>query len=144
MIHPMLAVIALIGFGVLPAAAQDLGEFRLRGLEAVLSWVEQASASGCRLCTASLTMGVNRATAVGSWTSLQFGTDGSGGCQPLVSTQVTAGVNLALGRGSQVGQSIEVRSPRGLRATNTVARSVDYAADSRRTATQRFLAQTGR
>ena len=144
MMRPMLAAAALLGLGVLPAAAQDLGGVRLRGPEAVLNRVEQASASGCRLSTTSVTVGVNRATAAGSRASQQLGTDGSGGCRPLVSTQVTAGVNLALGRGSQADQSIEARSPRGLLATNTVARGVNYAAGSRSAATQRILAQTGR
>ena len=142
MMRPMLAAFALIGLSVLPAAAQDLGGVRLRGPEAVLNRVEQAS--GCRLSTTSVTVGINRATSAGSRASQQLGTDGSGGCRPLVSTQVTAGVNLALGRGSQADQSIEARSPRGLLATNTVARGVNYAAGNRSAATQRILAQTGR
>ena len=144
MMRPMLAAAALLGLGALPAAAQDLGGVRLRGPEAVLSRVEQASASGCRLSATSVTVGVNRATAAGARASQQLGTDGSGGCRPLVSTQVTAGVNLALGRGSQAEQSIETRAPRGLLATNTVARGVNYAAGTRSAATQRIIAQAGR
>ena len=142
MMRPMLAAAVLLL--ALPAAAQDFGGVRLRSPAAVLDRVEQASASGCRLSATSVTVGVNRATAAGSRASQQLGTDGSGGCRPLVSTQVTAGVNLALGRGSQAGQSIEARAPQGLLATTNVARGVNYAAGPRSAATQRILAQTGR
>jgi hypothetical protein len=144
MMRPMLAAAALLALGTLPVAAQDLGGVRLRGPEAVLQRVEQASASGCRLSATSVTVGVNRATAPGSRASQQLGTDGSGGCRPLVSTQVTAGVNLALGRGSQADQSIVARAPSGLLATTTVARGVNLAAGARSTATQGILGRTGR
>ena len=141
MMRPMLAAAVLLL--ALPAAAQDFGGVRLRSPEAVLNRVEQVSASGCRLSTTSVTVGVNRAIGTGSRAGQRLGTDGSGGCRPLVSTQVTAGVNLALGRGSQADQSIDARAPRGLLATTNVAHGVNYAAGTRSAATQRILAQTG-
>ena len=65
------------------------------------------------------------------------------GCRPLVSTQVAAGFNLALGRGSQAGQTIDAQGPRGALATNTFSRGFNAAVGARSTATQRILNQVG-
>ncbi len=127
-----------------PASAQDLGGVRLRGPAATLDRIESFDRSSCRLSQTSVTVGVNRAIGSGSAARQQLATDGSGGCRPLVSTQVTAGVNLALGSRSQAEQSIETRGPRGVLATNTLARGVNIAAGSRSAAGQRILAQIGR
>jgi len=127
----------------LPAAAQDLGGVRLRGPATVLDRVESVGQSGCRLSATNVTVGVNRAIGAGSQARQQLGTDGSGGCRPLVSTQVTAGVNLALGSRSSAEQSIEASGPRGLLATTNLARGVNFAAGSRSQASQRILSRTG-
>ena len=62
---------------------------------------------GCPLSSTSVTVGVNKAFATGSSANQQLGTlagpTGSGGCRPLVSTQVAAGVNLGLGSGPRPG-----------------------------------------
>ena len=127
----------------LPAAAQEFGGVRLRGPAAVLDRVESVGQSGCRLSSTSVTVGVNRALAAGSQARQQLGTDGAGGCRPLVSTQVTAGVNLALGPRSVAEQSIEAAGPRGLLATTNLARGVNLAAGPRSVAGQRILSRTG-
>ena len=74
----------------------------------------------------------------------QLATKGGDRCRPLVSTQATVGVNLALGSRSRAEQSIETGGPRGLLATTTLARGVNVAAGARSQASQRILAQTGR
>jgi hypothetical protein len=127
----------------LPASAQDFGGVRLRGPASVLDRVESVGQSGCRLSSTNVTVGVNRALAAGSQARQQLGTDGSGGCRPLVSTQVTAGVNLALGPRSVTDQSIEASGPRGLLATTNLARGVNFAAGNRSSAGQRILSRTG-
>ena len=86
----------------------------------------------------SVTVGVNRAFAPGSTARQQLATDGSGGCRPLVSNQITAGVNLALGSRSVAEQSIESRQPRGILASNDVTRGVNIAAGARGAAIQRL------
>ena len=144
MMRPMLVAAALACCAALPATAQEFGGVRLRGPASVLDRIDSVDRSGCRLSQTSVTIGVNRALAAGSQARQQLGTDGSGGCRPLVSTQVTAGVNLALGRRSTAEQSIDARAPSGLLATTNVARGVNIAAGARSTAGQRIFAQTGR
>jgi hypothetical protein len=144
MMRPTLAAAALLLCAALPAAAQDLGGVRPRGQATMLDRIESFDRGNCRLSQTSVTFGVNRALAAGSTARQQLQTDTSGGCRPLVSTQVTAGVNLALGSRSQAEQSVETRAPRGLLATNTLARGVNVAAGSRSAAGQRLLTQTGR
>ena len=128
----------------LPAAAQELGGLRPRGPAGVLDRIEAVGESGCRLSQTSVTVGVNKALGRGSEARQRLGTDGSGGCRPLVSTSVTAGVNLALGPRSRAEQSIEARAPRGLLATNGLVRGTNIAAGPRSAADQRILGQTGR
>ena len=144
MMRPMLVAAVLACCAALPATAQEFGGVRLRGPASVLDRIDSVDRSGCRLSQTNVTIGVNRALAAGSQARQQLGTDGSGGCRPLVSTQVTAGVNLALGRRSTADQSIDARAPSGLLATTNVARGVNIAAGARSTAGQRIFAQTGR
>ena len=144
MMRPMLVAAVLACCAALPATAQEFGGVRLRGPASVLDRIDRVDRSGCRLSQTNVTIGVNRALAAGSQARQQLGTDGSGGCRPLVSTQVTAGVNLALGRRSTADQSIDARAPSGLLATTNVARGVNIAAGARSTAGQRIFAQTGR
>ena len=144
MTRSILAAAALALCAALPAAAQDRGGVRLRGPEAVLERVESLGQGGCRLSQTSVTLGVNRALGAGSQARQQLGTDGSGGCRPLVATQVTAGVNLALGPRSAAQQSVEASGPRGLLATTNLARGVNIAAGPRSAAAQRVVAQAGR
>lgn len=144
MLRPMIAAAALTLCAALPATAQEYGGVRLRGPASVLDRIESVDRTGCRLSQTSVTFGVNRAFGAGSQARQQLGTDGSGGCRPLVSTQVTAGVNLALGPRSRAEQSVESFAPRGLLATTNVARGVNVAAGARSAAGQRILSQTGR
>lgn len=140
-----LALAALAAFASWPVAAQERGGLRPRDPTAVLDQID--ANRGCPLSNTSVTVGVNRSLASGSSAQQQLatlGAAGPGGCRPLVSTQVAAGVNLALGRGSSAGQSIDVQGPRGVLATNTYTRGVNYAAGARSTATQRILNQVGR
>lgn len=138
------AALALCAAAAFPAAAQDFGGVRPRGPAAVLDRIEAVGESGCRLSRTSVTVGVNRAFGRGSQARQQLGTDGSGGCRPLVSTQVVAGVNLALGPRSRAEQSIEAQAPRGLLATNSLVRGTNIAAGARSAAGQRLFGQTGR
>ena len=143
MTRSTLAAVVLTLCAALPVAAQEFGGVRLRGPASVLDRVESVGQSGCRLSATNVTVGVNRALGAGSQARQQLGTDGSGGCRPLVSTQVTAGVNLALGSRSSAEQSIEASGPRGLLATTNLARGVNFAAGSRSQASQRILSRTG-
>jgi hypothetical protein len=139
-----LALAALAAIASWPVAAQERGGLRLRDPTAVLDQID--GNRGCPLSNTSVTVGVNRSLAAGSSAQQQLATlgGGSGGCRPLVSTQVAAGVNLAFGRGSSAGQSIAVQGPRGVLATNTYTRGVNYAAGARSTATQQILNLVGR
>src|SRR6476646_7739555 len=95
-----LALAALAAVAAWPAMAQERGGLSLHGPAATLDTIEAN-----RGCPLSATIGVNRAFGAGSVSQQRLGTvnpqSGSNGCQPLVSTQVAAGFNLALGRGSQ-------------------------------------------
>ena len=66
------------------------------------------------------------------------GSAGKSGCRPLVSTQVAAGVNLALGGGSQAGQSLNVQGQRGALATTTFTRGVNLSVGAGSVAAQRI------
>lgn len=144
MMRSTLAAAALALCAALPAQAQDAGGIRLRGPDAVLDRLDSFDRGGCRLSSTSVTLGVNRALNSGSQAQQQLATDGSGGCRPLVSTQAAVGVNLALGSRSRADQTIEATGPRGLLATNTLARGVNIAAGRQSGASQRILSQTGR
>ncbi len=138
MIRPMLTAAALTLCAALPATAQDFGGLRLRNQASVADRLENFDRGGCRLSHTSVTVGVNRALAPGSAARQQIATDGSGGCRPLVSNQITAGLNLSLGSRSLAEQSIESRQPRGLLASNDVTRGVNIAGGARSAAIQRL------
>jgi hypothetical protein len=138
---PSLALAMLAITAILPAAAQDGGGLRLRGNPAAM--LEQIDANhGCRMSSTSVTVGVNRAFATGSSATQRLGTvsgpAGNPGCRPLVTTQVAAGVNLALGGGSQAGQSISVQGQRGRLATTSYTRGVNMSVGAGSIAAQRI------
>jgi hypothetical protein len=145
MFHPRFALAAIALLVALPAGAQEMGGVQFRDPGAILDRVDQVG-SGCRLSNTSVTVGINRAFAPGSLANQQLATSSgtSGGCRPLVSTQVATGVNLALGRGSAAGQSINGQGPRGLLANTTFSRGFNFAVGSRSTAGQSILNQVGR
>ena len=134
---------ALALFGTLPVSAQEVGGMPLRGPMAQLDRIEQLR-PGCPLSQTSVTVGVNKAVAARSQARQGLLTANTGGCRPLVSTQVVAGVNLGLGPASSAGQSIQAFGPRGLLATTTYTRGVNLAAGPRSAAQQQLLNQVGR
>ena len=134
---------ALLGLLVaLPAAAQERGGLRMNSSSATLRQIE--ANQGCPLSSTSVTVGLSKATGVGSSAQQQLGTSGStqSKCRPLVSTQVVAGVNLGLGRGSNAGQSITAQGPRGALATETYTRGYNLSYGAFSTANQRLSNQT--
>src|SRR5690349_13922938 len=109
--------------------AQEFGGIRLRGPGNMLNAIEQVQNGGCRLSQTSVNVGVNRALGQGSLANQQLGTiAGPDACRPLVSTNVVASVNLALGQRSGVSQSTSSSVPCGLLSTNLITRSVNIAA----------------
>jgi hypothetical protein len=129
----------------LPAMAQEAGGVRLRSPGAVLHQLDRVERSGCRLSQTSVTVGVNKATARGAQAGQNLVTDaGPGACRPLVSTNVVAGVNLALGQRSGADQSITSRVPRGLLSTNQITRGVNLAGGARSSASQHLMNLVGR
>ena len=118
-----------------PAGAQERGGLRPAG--PVL--LEQIEANrGCPLSTTTVGLAVTRAgpgQAVRQGQSLAA----SPGCRPLVSTQLAAGVNLALGRNSQASQSLAVQAPPGVLATTRLSRGANLALGPGAAATQRIL-----
>jgi hypothetical protein len=143
MLRASLAAIALLA--ALPAAAQDSGGVSRRNPYAVLGQID--ANRGCPMSSTNVTVGINRATAMGSSSQQQIGTQnggGSSGCRPLVSTQVVTGVNLALGRGSSAGQTIDAQGPRGALSTTTFTRGYNLGYGALSTANQRLSNQTGR
>jgi hypothetical protein len=68
-----------------------------------------------------------------------MGSGGLSGCRPLVSTQVVAGANLALGGGSNAGQSITAQGPRGVLGTTTYTRGYNLGYGTGSTANQRLI-----
>jgi hypothetical protein len=135
---PVLALLA-----ALPASAQETGGMSLRGPAATLERIGQLQ-PGCALSQTSVTVGVNRASGSRAQARQGLITAAPDGCRPLVSTQVVAGANLALGPGSNADQSIQAYGPRGLLSTNAYTRGYNLAAGSRSTAQQRLLNQIGR
>ena len=91
----------------------------------------------------NVAIGVNRALAFGSTAQQQVVSKG-GSCRPLVSTQVAAGVNLALGGGFLRRPVDHAQSPGGLLGTTNFSRGVNIAGGRGSAATQRILGITGR
>ena len=137
---PLLA--ALVVLAALPAAAQDSGGVRLGGAGSVLGAIN-ARSPGCPLSRTNVLVGVNRALSPDAQANQSLSSVNTG-CRPLVSAQVVGGVNLGLAAGSQAGQSLTASSPRGLLATENVARGFNLAVGSRSAAVQSILSHTGR
>jgi hypothetical protein len=141
---------ALLIAAALPAAAQEMGGLPMRmGGSPMHSQTSElgliAANQGCPMSSTSVTVGLNKATAMGSSAQQQLATQGGGGsCRPLVSTQVVAGVNLALGRGSSAGQTVGATGPSGVLATNTFTRGYNIGYGAGSTANQRILNQISR
>jgi hypothetical protein len=134
---------ALLIAAALPAAAQEMGGLPMRSQTSELGLIE--ANQGCPLSSTSVTVGLNKATAMGSSAQQQLATQGGGGsCRPLISTQVVAGVNLALGRNSSAGQTISAMGPSGVLATNTFTRGANIGFGAGSNASQRILNQTSR
>ena len=66
------------------------------------------------------------------------------GCRPLVSTQVVAGVNMSVGRGSSAGQTITAQGQRGLLATNAYTRGYNVGYGSMSNTNQHITNQFNR
>ena len=135
---------ALAAIAAWPAVAQERGGLSLGGPTAVLGQFE--ANRGCPLSTTSITVGVNRAFSFGSGAQQQLSTlnpPASSGCRSLVTTQIAAGVNLALGGNSSAGQAINVQGQRGALATNVFTRGVNAAVGARSNASQLILNQVG-
>jgi hypothetical protein len=143
MLKPLYIIVALLT--ALPAAAQDRGGLSMRDPTAVLDQID--ANRGCPQSATNVTVGVNKATAFGSSAQQQLGIvrgGGSSGCRPLVSTQVVAGANLALGGRSSAGQSVTAQGPRGVLATNTYTRGYNLGYGAFSSANQRLFNQVGR
>jgi hypothetical protein len=138
MLRTSLVLLGLVA--ALPAAAQDRGGLQLRGPSLTLSKIEANQAQGCPLSSTSVTVGVNRASGFGSSAQQRLGTVAgpTNGCRPLVSTQVVAGVNLALAGRSNAGQSIAAQGPSGVLATETFTRGFNIGQGAFSTANQRL------
>jgi hypothetical protein len=142
-----LAVLALLA--AFPAAAQEFGGVPLQGpvgpqhgrSSAVLGKIRSTLASGCPLSQTNLAIGTNRSFGGSQQQVIQ---QTSGGCRPLVSTQVVSGTNLALTPGSSADQTIQAQSQRGLLATNNIVRGNNFAVGARSSATQRLVGLTSR
>jgi len=135
--------LALLGLAIaLPAAGQERGGLRMNSRSVTLGQIE--ANQGCPLSSTSVTVGLNQATGVASSAQQQLGTTNSAQqkCRPLVSTQVVAGVNLGLGRGSYAGQSIAAQGPSGVLATDTYTRGYNLGYGAYSTANQRLSNQT--
>jgi hypothetical protein len=144
-----LALVLFALTAILPAAAQESGGLGLRGNQATtLQQINANTDRGCALSSTSVTVGVNKAFATGSSATEQLGTfagaAGKAGCRPLVSTQIAVGANLALGRSSQAGQSIDVHGQRGALATTTFTRGVNTSVGAGSVAAQRIQNLTSR
>jgi hypothetical protein len=145
-VSPMLraSLAAIVLLAALPAAAQDRGGVPRRDPFTVLGQID--ANRGCPMSNTNVTVGLNRATGMGSSSQQQLASQsgGSSGCHPLVSTQVVTGVNLALGRGSNAGQTIDAQGPRGVLSTTTFTRGYNLGYGAFATANQRLSNQTGR
>lgn len=143
MLRISLATMALLA--ALPAMAQDRGGMHMNSSISELGKIE--ANQGCPLSSTSVTVGVNKATAMGSSAQQQLATMGGGGspgCRPLVSTQVVTGANLALGRGASAGQAITAQGPSGVLSTNTYTRGYNLGYGALSSANQRLINQTSR
>ncbi len=143
MLRASFVTLALLA--ALPAVAQERGGVPTRNPAAMLGEID--ANRGCPMSSTSVTVGVNKASAMGSSAQQQLLTSGGSGgssCRPLVSTQVVAGANLALGRGSNAGQTINAQGPRGVLATTTYTRGYNVGYGALSTANQRISNQTGR
>jgi hypothetical protein len=137
--------VALALLSALPAAAQDRGGVPMRDPTAVLSQID--ANRGCPMSSTSVTVGLNKTTAMGASAQQKLTTSGGSGsssCRPLVSTQVVAGANLALGRGSSAGQTISAQGPSGVLATTTYTRGYNIGYGALSAANQRLSNQTSR
>jgi hypothetical protein len=139
--------ISLILLGLcaaLPTQAQEQGGLRMRNSpSATLDQIE--ANQGCPLSATSVTVGVNKATNFGASAQQNLQTTGkSTGCHPLVSTQVVAGVNLALGNQSNVNQSISAQGTRGVLSSNTYTRGYNLGYGTASSANQRLMNVFGR
>jgi hypothetical protein len=141
-----LILVLLSVTATLPAAAQERGGLRLGSNPLATLDVIDAN-RGCPLSSTSVTVGV-KAFGTGSSATQRLGTvagpTGSGGCRPLVSTQVAVGANLALGSGSQAGQSISVRGQRGALDSIAFTRGVNVGVGAGSVAAQRIQNLTSR
>jgi hypothetical protein len=143
MLRISLSAMALLA--AVPAAAQDRGGMHMNSAISELGQIE--ANQGCPLSSTSVTVGVNKATAMGSSAQQQLATMGGGGapgCRPLVSTQVVTGANIALGRGSSAGQTITAQGSKGVLATNTFTRGYNSGYGALSSANQRLINQTSR
>lgn len=143
MLRTSTVLLALVA--ALPAAAQDRGGLHMRNSLTTLDAIE--ANQGCPLSATSVTVGVNKATGFGSAAQQRLGTGnnaGPSGCRPLISTQVVAGANLALGRNSNAGQSITAQGPRGVLATDTYTRGYNLSYGANSIANQRLSNIVGR
>jgi hypothetical protein len=143
MLRVSLAALTLLA--AVPAVAQDRGGMHMNNSVAELGKIE--ANQGCPMSSTSVTIGVNKSTALGSSAQQQLSTSnnsGPSGCRPLVSTQIVTGANLALGRGSSAGQTLSAQGPTGVLATSTYTRGYNMGYGALSTANQRLINQTGR
>jgi hypothetical protein len=142
MLRASLVVLALAA--ALPAAAQERGGVHMRDPMASLDRID--ANRGCPMSSTSVTVGLNKTTALGSSAQQRLVTSAGdpSGCRPLVSTQVVTGVNMALGRGSSAGQTIDARGPGGALATTAYTRGYNYGYGALSSASQRLTNQAGR
>jgi hypothetical protein len=144
-----LSLIALGLLAALPAAAQDQGGVHMRDPQrnpyAELNMIN--ANRGCPQSSTHVTIGVNKATTFGSSNRQQLtstNSPGSSGCRPLVSTNVVAGANLALGPHTNAEQTIDAQGPRGLLSTNTFTRGYNIGLGAQSTARQTLSNQSSR
>ena len=144
MFRPLAAAALALLCASAPAMARDAGGLRMHDPATTLDRLQAFDRSGCRLSQTSVTVGINRAFAPGSQARQDLVTDGgSGGCRPLASTSIVAGVNLGLGSRSLAEQTITSRTTRGLLANTQATRGVNIAAGARSSAGQRLIGLTG-
>lgn len=135
-------VLAALAFAAAaPTSAQELGGLHPLQARAAFS----SPAPGCRLSQTNVAVGVNRALAAGSLARQRVvsGAAGGGGCRPLVSTQIVAGVNLGLAPAATAEQTIEAATVPGILATTNFNRGVNIAVGAQSVAQQRLLSQIG-
>lgn len=137
---------ALLIAAALPAVAQESGGIPMRNSQFnELGQIEANQSQGCPMSATSVTVGLNKATGMGSAAQQQLLTQngGASGCRPLVSTQVVTGVNLALGHNSTAGQTVGAIGLSGALATETFTRGVNLGFGGGSNANQRIFNLTG-